>query len=130
MLNVLRDRDVLPVAIFSQQMSETERRYSATEMEALAVVAAAEHFVHFLYGASFVVYTDHRPLVLLLSSRILNRHLRGMVLKLSGYDIDIQFRKGSDIGNVDGLSRLAWETEIEKMNSDGIIEREMVSSAD
>ena len=97
-LNVVRDRDVLPVAFFSRQMSETERRYSATKMEALAVVAAVEPFAHFLYGASFVVYTDHRPLVSLLSSRILNRRLRGMPLKLSGYDIDIRYRKGSDNG--------------------------------
>ena len=38
-LNAVRDRDVLPVAFFSRQMSETERNYSATEMEALAAVS-------------------------------------------------------------------------------------------
>ena len=81
-------------------------------------MAAVEHFVHFLYGASFVVYYR---LVSLLSSRILNRRLRSMALKISSYDIDIRYRKGSDNDNRDGLSRQAWEAEIEKTNSDGII---------
>ena len=129
-LNVMSDRNVLPVTFFSRQMSESERNYSATEMEALAVVATVEYFVYFLYGPSFVVYTDYRPLVSLLSSRILNRCLRGMALKLSSYDIDIRYRKGSDNDNAIGLSRHAWEAEIEKTNSDGIIDRDMVSSAD
>ena len=36
-LNVVRDDKVLPVAFFSKQLQGAERRYSATELEGLAV---------------------------------------------------------------------------------------------
>ncbi len=43
-LNVCRDGDILPVAFFSQQIRGAEHRYSATELEALAVVQTVNHF--------------------------------------------------------------------------------------
>ncbi len=43
-LNVCRDGDVLPVAFFSQQIRGAEHRYSATELEALAVVLTVNNF--------------------------------------------------------------------------------------
>ena len=44
-------------------------RYSATELEALAVCESVKHFSHFLYGATFTVLTDHKPLTALLTSK-------------------------------------------------------------
>jgi len=46
-LNVIRDEEC-PVAFYSRQLRKPERCYSATELEALAVVCAVEHFAHFL----------------------------------------------------------------------------------
>ena len=42
-----------------------------------------KHFNHFLYGCSFVVFTDHRPLTSLMSSKALNRRIHG-----DGHQID------------------------------------------
>ena len=53
-LNNFRDGESLPVAFYSCQLRGAERRYSATELEALAVVETVRHFNHFLYGCSFV----------------------------------------------------------------------------
>ena len=53
----------------SKSLSAVERRYSQTEKEALAVVWAYERFHVFLYGIEFELYTDHKPLETIYSSR-------------------------------------------------------------
>ena len=50
-------------AFFSRQTKGLERRYSATELEALALVEMVKHFAYYLYGKTFVAYTDHKPVV-------------------------------------------------------------------
>ena len=46
----------------SRSLSETDRRYSQTEKEALALVWACEKFHTYVYGISFALITDHKPL--------------------------------------------------------------------
>ena len=46
----------------SRSLSETERRYSQAEKEALALVWACEKFHTDVYGISFELVTDHKPL--------------------------------------------------------------------
>jgi hypothetical protein len=52
-----------PLGFFSAQLSKAEANYSAFDRELLAVVAAICHFRYMLEGCSFVVFTDHKPLV-------------------------------------------------------------------
>ena len=47
-LNVCRDGEILPAAFYSRQLQGAEVRYSATELEALAVVESIKHFLHYL----------------------------------------------------------------------------------
>ena len=61
-LNVSRDGKEKPVAFFSRHLRCAEKRYSAMELEALAVVAAVDHFLPYLYGRSLQVITDHKAL--------------------------------------------------------------------
>ena len=53
----------------SKSLSDVEKRYSQTEMEALAIVWACERFHVYLYGIEFEQYTDHKPLETIYSSR-------------------------------------------------------------
>jgi len=53
----------------SKSLSAVERRYLQTEKEALAVVWACEPFHVYLYGIKFELYTDHKPLETIYSSR-------------------------------------------------------------
>ena len=115
-LNVIREGEEHPVAFYSRQLKGLEQRYSATELKALAVVSATEHFAHFLYGTRFAVLTDHRPLTSLLSSKTLNRRLRGLALKLMEFNVVIEYREGCLNGNADALSRQSWrEDEADEM---------------
>ena len=56
-----------PVAYASRTLTPVERRYSQTEREALAVVWGCERFHLYLYGTTFDIYTDHKPLEIIYS---------------------------------------------------------------
>ena len=58
--------DWKPIAYASKSMSETEKRYSQIEKEALALVWACEKFADYIIGKHIQIETDHKPLVLLL----------------------------------------------------------------
>ena len=59
------DTDEKPIAYFSRKLHTREQKYSATEKEGLAVVAACRHFLPYLLGHHFTVVTDHRALTFL-----------------------------------------------------------------
>ncbi len=125
-LNVVRDGAQYSVAFYSRQLKGAKHRYSAIELEALAVVESIKHFAHFLFGASFTVLTDHRLTSLLTS----NRRLQGMALKIMQYDVCIQYREGSRNENADGLSRQSWESlESEEMEHP-VMEDDEIDEAD
>ena len=104
-LQVKRDGDWLPSAYYSRQLRGPEHRYSATELEALALVEMVKHFAYHLYGRSFVAYTDHRPLEQLLSSTRLNPRLARLAYKLQHWLIQIRYLPGVDNIMADALSR-------------------------
>ncbi len=108
-LNVVRDGQTLPVAFFSKQLQGAERRYSATELEALAVFRTINFFAHFLYGRKFSVFTDHQALVSMRTGRAMNRRVHGWALKLQDFQFDVIYRRGAANANADGLSRQAEE---------------------
>ena len=81
-LQVKREDSWEAAAFFSRQLRGAKQRYSATELEALALVASVQHFSYYLYGTPFIVYTDHKPLEHLMTSDGLNPSLRRMAFKL------------------------------------------------
>lgn len=50
------------ISFASKSLSETERRYSQTEKESLALVWGVERFYFNLDGLNFELVTDHKPL--------------------------------------------------------------------
>ena len=109
-LNVLRDGRKLPVAFYSKQLQGAQHNYSATELEGLALFKSIHYFAHYLYGTRFEVVTDHKALVSLLHSRVLNRRLHGWVLQLLEFDFTVEYRPGLENGDADALSRQAWDS--------------------
>ena len=55
-----------PVAFASKSLSDIETRYACIERELLAIVFGVQRFHTYLYGRSFKVITDHKPLVMIL----------------------------------------------------------------
>ncbi len=113
---VCRDGVEHPVAYYSRQTRAQEEKYSASELECLALVETLEHFKAYLIGKHFKVYTDHKALQALLTSTSLNSRLWRWVVKLMDYDMQICYRKGSDNVVPDALSRQGWPERISQVD--------------
>lgn len=97
-----------PVAYASRSMSDTERRYSQIEKEALALAWACEKFSNYILGKTVHLETDHKPLVPLLSRTNLDslpaRVLR-FRLRLTRFAYTISHVPGKFLYTADTLSR-------------------------
>ena len=98
------------IAYYSKKLSSTQRKYSATERECLAVLLSIENFRHFVEGHRFIVQTDAMSLTFLQTMSIESKSPRiaRWALKLSKYDIDLQYKKGSENVPADALSRCVY----------------------
>lgn len=95
-----------PIAYASRTLSETEMRYSTIERELLAIIWAVKHFRPYLYGNTFTIFTDHRPLAWLYSLKEPNSKLTRWRLRLQEYDFKIIYKNGKQNTNADALSRI------------------------
>ena len=102
-LQVKREGEWEVAAFFSRQTRRPERWYSATELEALALVETVRHFGYYLYGKQFVAFTDHKPLCSLLNSDRLNGRLRRLGMKLQHWMIEVQYLRGLKNGLADAF---------------------------
>lgn len=57
------------IAYGHRSLSEREQKYHITEKEAMALVWAVEHFHKYLFGKTFDLITDHKPLEFMFSSK-------------------------------------------------------------
>ena len=69
-------QDGHPEYFASKSLTTAQQNYVAVELEALAVSWAVQKFHHYLYGTSFMLQTDQKPLQAILSKslvRLLHR---------------------------------------------------------
>ena len=100
-----------PIANVSKTLTKSQRNYSQIHKEALAIIFGLNKFYQFLYGRRFTLVTDHKPLTSLFGPKkgtplLAANRLARWALWLNQFDYDIQYRKSSDHGNADVLSRL------------------------
>ena len=94
------------IAYASRALTPTERRYSQTEKEALAIVWGIEHFHLYLYGASFTLYTDHKALEVIFGNPVSKppARIERWLLRLQQYNFRVMYKRGSQ-NPADFLSR-------------------------
>ena len=66
----------------SRHVTETEARYSATEIELLAVVWAVHKARLFLAGAEFELLVYHKPLIPILNAKTLDELTSPRIVRL------------------------------------------------
>lgn len=94
------------IAYGSKAMNSHEKGYCITRKELLAVYYFCDHFKHYLYGKRFVLRTDHKAITFMMNTRKpITAQFQTWLNYLSSLDIDMRFRKGSQHGNADMLSR-------------------------
>lgn len=95
-----------PIAYMSRSLSATEKNYSITERETLAVITAIEHWRCYLEnGKRFTVYTDHSAIKWFLSLSNPTGRLARWGVRLSVFDFEVKHRRGVDNVIPDALSR-------------------------
>ena len=93
------------VAYASRQLKVHERNYPTHDLELAAVVFALKIWRHFLYGATFNVFSDHKSLKYLFDQKELNMRQRRWLEFLKDYDFQLQYHPGKANIVADALSR-------------------------
>lgn len=106
--HVMPDGTEQPIAFASRTLSSSEKNYSQIDKEALAIVYGIQKFHTYLYCRSFILVTDHKPLLSIFGPKkgvpaVAAARLQRWAILLSAY---IQFRSTTAHGNADALSRL------------------------
>jgi len=83
-----------PIAFFSRVMSPAQRGYCTTRRELLAVIAALQHFRHYLLGTKVILRTDHHSLKWLQTFKRPEGILARWVETLAEFDFEIEHRPG------------------------------------
>ncbi|XP_013172204.1 PREDICTED: uncharacterized protein K02A2.6-like [Papilio xuthus] len=103
------------VSCASRTLTDTERRYSQIDKEALAIVYGVSRHHQYLFGRKFTLRSDHKALTYIFGPKhgipqTAASRLQRYAVRLAAYDFDIVFVSTDKNGNADGLSRLPQPT--------------------
>jgi hypothetical protein len=119
-----------PCSYYSKALTPAQRQWSATELEAYALVSASRHWERYLQnGHKWTAIVDHKALIYLVVKRTKtnNTRLLNSVLSLQGHHFDIIHRNGEEHFDADAVSRILHSGDIEiareAMDADGDGER-------
>ena len=100
---LMQERKV--VAYASRQLKIHEKNYPTHDLELAAVVFALKIWRHYLYGAQFRVFSDHKSLKYLFDQKELNMRQRWWIEFLKDYDFELLYHLGKANVVADALSR-------------------------
>ena len=87
-------QDGHPVYFASKSLTTAQQNYVAIELEALAVSWAVQKFHHYLYGTSFMLQTDQKPLQAIRSKSQVEPLMQRLLLPAIPYDMAVEYIKG------------------------------------
>lgn len=111
------DGELHPVYYSSSKTTDSEKKYTSYELEALAVLEGVKKFRKYLLGIPFKIVTDCAAFEMTLRKKDLATRVARWALLLQDYDYTVEHRSGSKMRHVDALSRSAQFT--------GVITRQM-----
>ena len=114
-LGAVTNQDNRPIAFFSRKLSETQQKYSVTEIELLAIVETLKEFKGMLWGQNIMVYTDHKNLTRDALGLTSDRVYRWRLL-LEEYAPQIIYIKGIHNTVAAAVSQLDYDPQLNKTN--------------
>jgi len=94
------------IGFASMTFTNTQLNYSTLERELTALRWGVKTFRPFLCGVSFILYTDHQPLVYLHNMKLVCSRLARTVEELADYNFEIRYVPGHLNSAADALSRI------------------------
>ena len=95
-----------PLAYFSHKLSPHDQAKSVYERELMAMALAIKKWRPYLLGRKFVIRPTKGSLIYLLEQRLVEGEYHKRLMKLLGYNFDIQYKPRKENTAVDTLSRL------------------------
>ena len=101
------ENDVLhPISYVAKSLTEPQRNYSATKREMLALIFGLEKFRHLILAYPITVYTDHKPLLGIMTKTTKDSCITRWALLAQEYKINLKYLPGKSNIFADSLSRL------------------------
>lgn len=94
------------VGFMARSLSSSERNYSTTKRELLAIIFALQKFRKFLWGTKFQIMCDHRALTYIHTQKHANSMILNWFEYLQDFNFDVVYLPGVDNVLADRLSRL------------------------
>ena len=94
------------IGFMARSLSTSEKNYSTTKRELLAVIFALKKFHPFLWGNPFTLYTDHKALTYLHTQPVANAMMINWLDTILDYNFKIIHRPSIQNILPDALSRL------------------------
>lgn len=105
------------IAYASRSLSRTERNYTVSERECLAVIFGINKFRPYIEGTPFTIITDHYSLLWLNNMKEPTGRLARWAVQLQQFDYEIIHRKGKFNVVPDFLSRIPPTEEIDLLQT-------------
>ena len=119
------DGEYHPVAFTSRELKGGEAKYHSSKLEFLALKwAVTEQFREYLQYGPFTVRTDNNPLTYILTTPNLDALGHHWVATLTGYNMSLQYLKGTDNKVADALSWVQSQLSEEEMQQ--VLDKETV----
>lgn len=94
-----------PIAFASHTLTNAEKNYSVTNLEALAIVWSLKHFKDIIYGYNIIVKTDHAPAIAIFRDKQPLGKFARWSLVIQEYRSTFQYIPGKQNVVADALSR-------------------------
>ncbi|KAG0442499.1 Transposon Tf2-9 polyprotein [Dictyocoela muelleri] len=101
------------IGFYSYKFSESERNYTTTEKETLAVLKCLRHFKPLIFASKVIIYTDNKNLI---PEKPLSSRIQRWKLLLQEFDYEVKHINGVNNIVADSLSRINF------INNDNLIE--------
>ena len=101
-----------PIHYVSHQLDHTQRKWATIEKEAYAVVYALQKLRPYLWGAEFVILTDHKPLKSLFLQEVKNTKIQRWAVLIAEFGAPIKYREGKNNVRADMLSRIKVKDQV------------------
>ena len=111
------EKRLMPIAYASKLFSDTEKRYSVTEREALGVVWSLKKFRDICLGYPVQVLTDHKPVLDLFKCRNLTGKLARWFLHVQEFNPSIAYIPGAKNNIADALSRIGQDLDVDMQDN-------------
>ena len=101
-----------PISFHSRSLHTYEKNYTITELECLAIIDSISKWHCYLHGIHFTIVSDHAGLQWLKKIKNPTGRLFRWSLRLSTYDYQIKYQKGSIHYEADALSRVNYDDDV------------------